>query len=67
VVDKIRPDGCYHLAAQSFVSYSFEDEFSMINVNINDIMKTYPQKIIINRSCLKKGGRYGWSRPNQKD
>jgi len=35
VIDAIRPDECYHLAAQSFVSYSFEDEFSTINTNIN--------------------------------
>ncbi|MCX7927855.1 MAG: GDP-mannose 4,6-dehydratase [Candidatus Omnitrophica bacterium] len=35
VIEKIRPDECYHLAAQSFVSYSFEDEFSTINTNIN--------------------------------
>jgi len=35
VVEKVRPDECYHLAAQSFVSYSFEDEFSTINTNIN--------------------------------
>ncbi len=35
VVGKARPDECYHLAAQSFVSYSFEDEFSTINTNIN--------------------------------
>jgi GDPmannose 4,6-dehydratase len=35
VIDKVRPDECYHLAAQSFVSYSFEDEFSTINTNIN--------------------------------
>ncbi len=35
VIDKIEPDECYHLAAQSFVSYSFEDEFSTINTNIN--------------------------------
>lgn len=35
VVDKARPDECYHLAAQSFVSYSFEDEFSTISTNIN--------------------------------
>src|SRR4030043_1953409 len=35
VVDKLRPDECYHLAAQSFVSYSFEDEFSTISTNIN--------------------------------
>ncbi|MBI5400429.1 GDP-mannose 4,6-dehydratase [Candidatus Saganbacteria bacterium] len=35
VFEKIKPDECYHLAAQSFVSYSFEDEFSTINTNIN--------------------------------
>ncbi len=35
VVEKVQPDECYHLAAQSFVSYSFEDEFSTMNTNIN--------------------------------
>jgi GDPmannose 4,6-dehydratase len=35
VVQRVQPDECYHLAAQSFVSYSFEDEFSTINTNIN--------------------------------
>jgi GDPmannose 4,6-dehydratase len=35
VIDKIRPDECYHLAAQSFVSYSFEDEFSTFGTNID--------------------------------
>ncbi len=35
VVEKVKPQECYHLAAQSFVSYSFEDEFSTINTNIN--------------------------------
>ena len=35
VVQRVKPDECYHLAAQSFVSYSFEDEFSTINTNIN--------------------------------
>lgn len=35
VIDRVKPDECYHLAAQSFVSYSFEDEFSTINTNIN--------------------------------
>jgi GDPmannose 4,6-dehydratase len=29
------PHECYHLAAQSFVSYSFDDEFSTLNANIN--------------------------------
>jgi len=35
VIEKVKPQECYHLAAQSFVSYSFEDEFSTINTNIN--------------------------------
>jgi GDPmannose 4,6-dehydratase len=35
VVERVRPDECYHLAAQSFVSYSFDDEFSTLNTNIN--------------------------------
>ena len=35
VVEKVRPHECYHLAAQSFVSYSFDDEFSTFNTNIN--------------------------------
>ena len=35
VISAVKPDECYHLAAQSFVSYSFEDEFSTLNANIN--------------------------------
>lgn len=35
IIEKVKPDECYHLAAQSFVSYSFEDAFSTINTNIN--------------------------------
>lgn len=35
VFRKVTPDECYHLAAQSFVTYSFEDEFSTLNANIN--------------------------------
>lgn len=35
IISEIKPDECYHLAAQSFVSYSFEDEFSTINTNLN--------------------------------
>jgi GDPmannose 4,6-dehydratase len=35
VINQTQPDECYHLAAQSFVSYSFEDEFSTINTNIS--------------------------------
>jgi GDPmannose 4,6-dehydratase len=35
VVEQVRPDECYHLAAQSFVNFSFDDEFSTIAININ--------------------------------
>ncbi|MBK5290875.1 MAG: GDP-mannose 4,6-dehydratase [Acidobacteriia bacterium] len=35
VLQKVEPDECYNLAAQSFVSYSFDDEFSTFNTNIN--------------------------------
>jgi GDPmannose 4,6-dehydratase len=35
VVAKVQPDECYHLASQSFVGYSFDDEFSTLNTNIN--------------------------------
>src|SRR5260370_39737718 len=35
LVARVAPDECYHLAAQSFVSYSFDDEFSSLNTNIN--------------------------------
>src|SRR5215472_13204698 len=35
VLDRIQPDECYHLAAQSFVTYSFDDEFSTMQANIN--------------------------------
>jgi GDPmannose 4,6-dehydratase len=35
VIERICPTECYHLAAQSFVSYSFEDAFSTLNTNIN--------------------------------
>ncbi len=34
-VAQAQPEECYHLAAQSFVGYSFDDEFSTLNVNIN--------------------------------
>jgi GDPmannose 4,6-dehydratase len=35
IVQQVQPDECYHLAAQSFVSYSFDDEFSTLNTNVN--------------------------------
>ncbi len=35
IVKDLVPDECYHLAASSFVSYSFEDEISILNNNVN--------------------------------
>ena len=35
LIQQVRPDECYHLAASSFVSYSFEDENSIIETNFN--------------------------------
>jgi GDPmannose 4,6-dehydratase len=35
IVRRVQPEECYHLAAQSFVSYSFDDAFSTLNTNIN--------------------------------
>ena len=30
----VQPEECYHLAAQSYVSYSFDDEFSTMRANV---------------------------------
>ena len=35
IVEKVNPDEVYHLASQSYVANSFEDEFSTFNTNIN--------------------------------
>ena len=35
IINKVQPDEIYHLAAQSYVANSFEDEFSTLNTNIN--------------------------------
>jgi GDPmannose 4,6-dehydratase len=35
VINQVQPDELYHLAAQSFVSYSFDDAFSTFRTNID--------------------------------
>ena len=35
IILKVKPDEIYHLGAQSYVDYSFEDEFSTFSMNIN--------------------------------
>ena len=34
LIKKVRPNEFYHLAAQSFINYKFEDEFFRLNPNI---------------------------------
>jgi GDPmannose 4,6-dehydratase len=50
VIERVHPDECYHLAASSFVSYEFDDIFSMFNTNfhgthslLNAILETVPE------------------------
>jgi GDPmannose 4,6-dehydratase len=35
IIKRIKPTEFYHLAAQSFINYKFEDEFFKLNPNIN--------------------------------
>ena len=35
IFNKVRPNEFYHLAAQSYVDYSFQDEFSTLSSNIS--------------------------------
>lgn len=34
IIDTVKPDECYHLAAQSYVAVSFDDSFSTLKTNI---------------------------------
>lgn len=49
IIDQVKPDECYHLAAQSFVHESFEDGFTTFNTNINGT-----QNIL---SAIKRGAK----------
>tara|TARA_Y100000310_G_scaffold221576_1_gene223161 strand:+ start:16802 stop:17878 length:1077 start_codon:yes stop_codon:yes gene_type:complete len=50
IIDEIKPDECYHLAAQSFVKDSFDDPSSTFNININGTLN-------ILRAILRKSPR----------
>ena len=50
-VAKIMPDECYHLAAQSFVSYSFEDEFSTMLINVDGTHHVLAALQDLNANC----------------
>jgi len=34
LLQDVDPEECYHLAAQSYMSYSFDDEFSTMRINV---------------------------------
>jgi GDPmannose 4,6-dehydratase len=34
-VESVRPTECYHLAARSFISYDYDDDFSTLEVNVH--------------------------------
>lgn len=38
LIKKIQPDECYHLAAQSFVNYSFENDSMIMSINFNSTL-----------------------------
>jgi GDPmannose 4,6-dehydratase len=40
ILRKIKPHECYHLAAHSFVNYSFEDDFAIMSTNLNTTLFT---------------------------
>jgi GDPmannose 4,6-dehydratase len=35
ILNTVKPDECYHFAAQSFVSFNFEDEFVTMSTNVS--------------------------------
>jgi GDPmannose 4,6-dehydratase len=71
VVRQVQPDECYHLAAQSFVAYSFEDEFSTLMTNINGTHHTLSAIQQIVPSCrfyfAASSEMFGNSQPPQNE
>lgn len=51
IIKKVEPDECYHFAASSFVSYSFDDEHSMISTNFNSTHYLLSSLKEINPKC----------------
>ena len=38
IIQSVKPDECYHLAGQSYVSYDFSEEFTLMNTNFNSTL-----------------------------
>lgn len=51
ILTKVHPDECYHFAAQSFVSFNFEDEFSTMGTNVSGTHNLLAAIHQINPSC----------------
>ena len=69
----VLPDECHHLAAQSFVSISFEDEFSTMQTNINGthyllaaIKDSYPECRFYFSGSLEMFGKVGETPQSEK-
>ncbi len=48
---KVVPDECYHLAASSFVNYSFDDEYLIMNYNFTSTHYILSTLAEVNRKC----------------
>ena len=51
VINEVKPDELYHLAAQSFVAESFDDEDSVIKINIEGTKNVLNALLKINPDC----------------
>ncbi len=50
-IKKIQPDEIYHLAANSFVSYEFEDEITIMDSNFNSTYYLVSSIYEVNKDC----------------
>lgn len=48
---KVMPDECYHLSSSSFVNYSFEKEFMIMNHNFNSTYSLLASIKELNKNC----------------
>jgi len=51
VIGKIMPDECYHLAAQSYVNYSFESDSTVMSTNFNSTLNLLNSIVEICPKC----------------
>uniref|UniRef100_A0A6M3KUS8 GDP-mannose 4,6-dehydratase n=2 Tax=viral metagenome TaxID=1070528 RepID=A0A6M3KUS8_9ZZZZ len=51
IIELVKPDECYHLAAQSFITSSFEDGHSTLNTNIIGTFNVLSAIMELTRDC----------------